>query len=206
MRRSIGAQIALNVRSLRIERGVSLTELARSAGVSKGTPYKLEDGSGNPTIETLLALAEALDVSFNDIVTSENSQVRVVRATEGRRLQGSATELRLMDHLLGKNIVDVHEVVFAEGEHHHSEAHATCAVEHLFVIEGRLAVGPSDEVVEVEAGDYVTFPVDTPHSYEAIGGKARAVLLISYMDTPSSRQQTQQEPLHNGALQGLSDS
>ena len=51
--------IALNVRHLRIENGLSLSELARASGVSKGTLSRLEAGSRNPTIKALIALANS---------------------------------------------------------------------------------------------------------------------------------------------------
>jgi quercetin dioxygenase-like cupin family protein len=67
-------------------------------------------------------------------------------------------------------------------------------VEHLVITDGRLLTGPIGEEVEVAAGDYVSFPSDRPHVYEALGGQARALLLLSF-DRPPTRQQEMRREL-----------
>jgi transcriptional regulator with XRE-family HTH domain len=196
MQQRIPVRIALNLRRLRADRGVSLSELARSSGVSKGTLSRLESGSGNPTVETLMNLARSLGVSLDDLLADEGSRVRVVRSTEGTWVRGSAVGYRLMDRLLGRSVVDVYENVYVAGMRRESEGHAEGSIEHLFVIAGRLMAGPVGEAVEVETGDYARYPADRPHVYEAIGEEARAVLLISYMQMPSSSQELQRELEH----------
>src|SRR5437868_2720631 len=54
--------ISRNLRKRRVGRGVSLSELSRLAGISKSTLSALERGTANPAIETLWALATALDI------------------------------------------------------------------------------------------------------------------------------------------------
>jgi transcriptional regulator with XRE-family HTH domain len=51
-----------NLRRLRSERGISQEELARSAEISRAYISTLEHGRKAPTIETLEALANVLDV------------------------------------------------------------------------------------------------------------------------------------------------
>src|SRR5690242_11606233 len=54
------AAIAAALRRERARAGLSLTELARRAGVAKSTLSQLESGLGNPSVETLWALGVAL--------------------------------------------------------------------------------------------------------------------------------------------------
>lgn len=56
------AALGSRIRRLRVECGVSLSELARRAGIGKATLSGLETGSRNPTVETLLAVAAQLGV------------------------------------------------------------------------------------------------------------------------------------------------
>ena len=53
------ALVARNVRRYRQERAVSIGELARRSGLSKQTLSKIEQGVGNPTVETLALLGTA---------------------------------------------------------------------------------------------------------------------------------------------------
>nr|DAG53339.1 MAG TPA: helix-turn-helix XRE-family like protein [Caudoviricetes sp.] len=50
---------------LRTAKGYSLRELEEISGVSKTTINNIENGRANPTIETLLLLAKALNVELS---------------------------------------------------------------------------------------------------------------------------------------------
>ena len=77
------ATIAAALRRERERHGLSLTELARRAGIAKSTLSQLESGTGNPSIETLWALAVVLEVPFSRLVDPPAPAMRVVRAGEG---------------------------------------------------------------------------------------------------------------------------
>lgn len=60
----IGSEFGARLRQLRVDRGLSLSELARRSGVDKGWLSHIEAGEGkNPSAATLAALAAALDVT-----------------------------------------------------------------------------------------------------------------------------------------------
>ncbi|WP_449061707.1 helix-turn-helix domain-containing protein [Planomonospora algeriensis] len=54
--------VGRRIRGLREERGLSLSELARRAGIGKATLSGLENGTRNPTLETLWAVTAQLGV------------------------------------------------------------------------------------------------------------------------------------------------
>src|SRR6516225_6539989 len=81
-----GAPLEVIAASLRRERaraGLSLTEVARRAGVAKSTLSQLESGTGNPSLETLWALAHALGVPLSRLVDPPRTSIQVIRAGEG---------------------------------------------------------------------------------------------------------------------------
>ena len=59
---------------------MSLAELARRAGLAKSTLSQLESGTGNPSLETLWALAMALDVQVSRLIGEAQARVQVIRA------------------------------------------------------------------------------------------------------------------------------
>ena len=87
---AVGEVIAANLRRLRTARRMSLATLASRADVAKATLANLEQGRGNPTIETLWSLALGLGVAFSDLLEDrrETSTV-IVRAQQGARVRGS---------------------------------------------------------------------------------------------------------------------
>ena len=63
------SKIAINLRRIRQQRGLSQDRLSKLADVSYNTVIKLESGGiSNPTIETLKKLAKALGVSVDELI------------------------------------------------------------------------------------------------------------------------------------------
>src|ERR1700722_2548744 len=111
----VGEAIAANLHRLRTARRMSLAPLAARADVAKATLANLEQGRGNPTIETLWSLALGLGVAFSDLLEdrSETTTV-VVRAQQGARVRGSTPggklDLRLLDRVKRGGLVEVFEL------------------------------------------------------------------------------------------------
>jgi transcriptional regulator with XRE-family HTH domain len=88
------------IRSLRIERDIALTELARRARISRSYLYELEredsDQRPVPTAVVLYRLARGLGVSVADLVEPEPPRVADLRDEDiPRGLVEAAQELRL---------------------------------------------------------------------------------------------------------------
>ena len=64
----IRALVGRNVRRARIEQGLTQEELAERAGTSQFYISSLEAGRRNPTVETVVALAQALGVDYLDLL------------------------------------------------------------------------------------------------------------------------------------------
>lgn len=52
------------------------------------------------------------------------------------------------------------------------EGHAPGTLHHLYVISGKVRVGPTSDLVELSAGDFVRFPGDTAHRHLCLSGRA----------------------------------
>ncbi|MEW9550187.1 helix-turn-helix domain-containing protein [Nonomuraea sp. NPDC050783] len=61
-------QVGPRLRSLRTRRGVSLSALAEATGISKSTLSRLESGQRRPSLELLLPIAQAHQVSLDELV------------------------------------------------------------------------------------------------------------------------------------------
>ena len=70
-----GAMVGPRVAALRIERGWSLSELARRASLGKATLSGLEAGTRNPTLDTLHAVAAALERPLTAILTTPPTEL-----------------------------------------------------------------------------------------------------------------------------------
>jgi transcriptional regulator with XRE-family HTH domain len=172
--------VGTNLKRLRGEQALSLSDLARSSGVAKATLSALEGGRGNPTLETLSALAAALQVPMGDLITAADpAPVTVVRSDEGTNVPGTANDLRLIARFTPGGTVEVYEAAWPKRSTRNAGGHGPGTREHVFVTRGGLKVGPVGREVGLAGGDYATFAADEPHLYEA-RANTRALLLIQW--------------------------
>ena len=174
--------VAANVRSLRLEAGLTLAELAADAGLGKSTLAQLESGKANPSVETLWAIAAALRVSFARVVEERRPAVEVIRARDVPAMRSDETPGwagRMIAASSRRGTFDLYTIDLEAGSVRHADAHHAGVVEHLLVVTGRLNVGPRSGPVELGPDELVTFAGDVPHMYEAIE-TTRGVLLMSY--------------------------
>lgn len=162
--------IATALRRERERAGLSLTEVARRAGIAKSTLSQLESGTGNPSIETLWALGVALNVQFSELVDPIAPQVRVLRAGEGTTIRSDVADYAgtLLSASPPGSRRDVFILRMEPGSRRDAEPHLTGSIEHIIVASGRLRTGPQTSPIELGPGDYATFPGDAPHFYEAL--------------------------------------
>lgn len=177
------ATIAAALRRERKRHGLSLTELARRAGIAKSTLSQLESGAGNPNVETLWALAVVLDVPFSRLVDPPTAIVRVVRAGEGPAIPSDHAPFTgtLLAACPPGARRDLHVITGEPGAPREAHAHIRGTVEHLVVTTGRWRAGPADAPVELGPGDYACFPGDVPHVYRALVPGSAGVLVMEYV-------------------------
>ncbi|MGW2705147.1 helix-turn-helix domain-containing protein [Streptomyces sp. NPDC001340] len=175
--------IAASLRRERTRTGLSLSELAKRAGIAKSTLSQLEAASGNPSMETIWALAVALGVPFSALVEPPTPAVQVIRAGAGPTVhseQSSYLATLLSASPPGARR-DIYYVWLEPGTVRDSEPHIPGTTEHIVVTEGGVKAGPRGETVELAPGDYMSYRGDVPHAYEALTSGTKFVLIMQHM-------------------------
>ncbi|WP_136247861.1 helix-turn-helix domain-containing protein [Halomonas borealis] len=155
-----------HLQRLRQDKGLSLSHLAAAAGIAKSNLSRLEQGNGNPTLDTLWRLAVQLNVPFGTLV----APITVPLGEDGVQVQ-------LIDQGQQAPQVDAYWMRCAPRTTRHAEPHTPGTRESLTVISGELEVGPEGEVTRLHAGDSFGFPADRPHCYRT--GEHWATLLVT---------------------------
>jgi transcriptional regulator with XRE-family HTH domain len=177
------AQLASNLRRLRIARHLSLSELARATAMSKATLSGIERGSANPTIGTLAVLAGALQVSTAELLQeAELGEVRIVRARQPKANSRDQPHALPLEALGLNGRIDFFELALPARHVYETPPQAARSRRHLFVLQGKLIAGPVDRVSELAAGDYASYPSDVPHVCEAIGVAVCMLVLDTFPD------------------------
>ena len=175
--------IAAALKREREQAGLSISELARKAGVAKSTLSQLEAGMGNPSLESLWALALGLNVPFSRLLAPPVVPVQVIRASQGvaARAADAAYEAVLLSVCPPRARRDIYRIHFEPGVPKNSLPHAAGTVEHVILTSGKARVGPVGQTIELLPGDYASYAGDTAHAYEALEPDTRAILMIEYL-------------------------
>jgi transcriptional regulator with XRE-family HTH domain len=174
--------IAASLRQERRRSGLSLTEVARRAGIAKSTLSQLESGTGNPSLETLWAICVALDAPISRLLDPPRPHTQVIRADEGPTVAAAQADYRatLLAACPPGARRDVYRIQAEPGHARASEPHMPGVVEHVVIGAGRALVGVAGEPAELRPGDYIRYPGDVPHVFEALEPRTRAVLLSEH--------------------------
>ncbi|MFU8872256.1 helix-turn-helix domain-containing protein [Micromonospora sp. SL4-19] len=165
--------VGRRVRALREERGMSLSTLARSAGVGKATLSGLENGTRNPTLETLYAVTARLGVPLTAVLSAPAAAPTV---------SGAAVSATLLEVFTDTDATyELYRMRVVPGPGQLSPAHQPGVTEHVTVFAGVLRAGPVDAPLTAAAGGHLRWTSDVPHSYAAVGDEeVHASLLLRY--------------------------
>jgi transcriptional regulator with XRE-family HTH domain len=170
-------------------RGLTLSALAEQAGVAKSTVSLIERGQGNPSIDTVWALARALGVPFASLFHDEapSDDVSVVREGDAPVVAvgkaGEEGEGFIVRHLLtrtGGDLIEIYISVLDDDTVRHTAAHVSGLFQHVAVATGTVEVSGESFSEVISQGDLISFRADRPHSYRVIAGPVRLVSVHEY--------------------------
>jgi transcriptional regulator with XRE-family HTH domain len=170
---ALARAIASNLHRARTDAAWSLDELATRCGVSKGVVVGIEQGRANPSIATLLKIADGLGVPLTRLLELPRAaRVRLIPPGEAPTLDaGPGGRLTL---LAGTEwIADSHVELWdwsldARGTHR-SEAHRAGTREVVHVRRGTLELDLEGDRHLVAEGSTAVFTADLPHEYRNTG-------------------------------------
>jgi transcriptional regulator with XRE-family HTH domain len=176
--------VGARIRALRTDRGLTLSQVGASAGLNVGYLSQVETDKASPSLETLAALADALDVPITWLLVDVAPKPQVVRAGE-RRGQEEAPGLRTEEvdggHARRLRIV---EAIGQPGAR--SSIMTDAGEEHHVVLEGRLRLRQGDFETELGPGDYLVWDGSFPHEAEVVGDvPARALIVTPGASVPT---------------------
>lgn len=166
----------------RLRAGLSLTEVARRAGIAKSTLSQLESGCGNPGIETLWALCVALNIPFARLMEPDEKPMQIIRRGEGPMVTAELADYQavLLATCPPGARRDIYLLSTQPGSERRSKAHPPRTIEHLIITQGRALVGPADSPAELNPGDYICYPGDEEHIFRALESDTLAVLIMEH--------------------------
>lgn len=159
--------VATEVRRRRQQRNWTLDVAAARLGVSRRLLAQLEAGQGNPSLSTLLTIAEGFDVSLVELLAGGDKPsitIQLENATAPALWSGPNGGAGRL--LLGSDPLELWQWTLEPGDERASEAHRTGSREILLVTAGTVTITVgSAEPASVKRGQSAMFRADEPHSY-----------------------------------------
>ncbi|WP_103256530.1 helix-turn-helix domain-containing protein [Tabrizicola aquatica] len=178
-RSDIHDRLAASLRTARKARGLSLDAAAKLSGVSRSMVSQIERGESSPTVATLWALTQALQLDFAGLLEGRPTPgIEVTRAGTAPVIQRGGVTIRILSAPESIGQHEVYELAFTAGARLTSDPHSPGCREHLTVLEGRLTVTSGEATERLALGDVARYPADRPHQIAADPGPARAILIV----------------------------
>jgi transcriptional regulator with XRE-family HTH domain len=169
------------IRRLRKARKLTLGDLANQCNCSKSFLSRVETGAVNPSLATLMLIAEALEVTVHELFSEKKSENRFshcVVPPDDRKTLLLKDDIRIQ--LLSRGMETPYEFmlvrfppettdgirIFTNEE---ADLHTHEGIECGIVIQGELDVHVEDKVYRLKPGESITLNSNTPHKISNSG-------------------------------------
>ncbi|RGE15874.1 helix-turn-helix transcriptional regulator [Leucobacter sp. wl10] len=170
----IGAQL----RASRRAQGLTLEQLARATGLSKGFVSRIERDETMPSVPTLVQICQALSLAIGSLFAEPDIQ-RIALADAPRiNMGGSGADERLVTPRAEDRVQVLRSSLAPNASGGSALYTVNCSVESLHVVSGELEVLFADRRMTLAAGDTVTFPGRTPHTWCSGSAGAETVWVL----------------------------
>lgn len=169
---TLEASIGRQVRAYRKKLEVTVTELARQAGVSPGMLSKIENGLTSPSLGTLQSLSTALNVPVTALFRQfeEQRDATFVSAGQGlkieRRGSSSGHLYQLLGHSFGKSVAMEPYIVTLTEESEVFPLFQHNGNELIYLLEGEMDYHHGGASYRLTPGDSLFFDANAAHGPE----------------------------------------
>ena len=191
MRKNLSADnslfnIGLNIRQARRKRELTLSDIARHAGISKGLLSKIENFRTLPSLPVLSAIARSLNLKLGNLMEGIGVEAKTAGQFVGvaGRLPFKREKARgfhyaaLIACVLGN--IGFESVVLTLKPGAKRKPVSTDGHEFIFMLKGEIMFRVGSEAIKLSAGDAFYFDGHLPHTPQNLT-KSTAELLVIYL-------------------------
>ncbi|HET9970221.1 MAG TPA: XRE family transcriptional regulator [Streptosporangiaceae bacterium] len=164
--------VRTRLRSLRTALGLSLDELAARTSLSPSTISRVETGKRTISLDILLPLATALQVSLDALLDVRSDDDVVIRPAPNS--SGGRTTWMLSRPAASAIAVKMR----IEPARKTDEQRVHPGHDWFFVITGQVRLSLGERQITVQAGESAEFATMTPHAFAATGGPAELIMIF----------------------------
>lgn len=177
------------LRKVRERKGYTLKVVAQRAGVSESLVSQIERNRVSPAIDTLLSLADVLDINLEFLFEEyrRNRPVQVIRSTERRKMKEEEIkyeELAKPTENDDSHSLESYIIIVPPGGKTHRGSYGHLGRELGFILEGSAKFIYEAEEYDLEVGDSISFSAASPH---VLTNPSDSILRALWVVTPPQR-------------------
>lgn len=173
--KSIDASVGSTLQKLRLERSLTVTELAQMSSLSTAMISRIENGNVSPSLSSLSALADALSVSLMALFSHSDTATDIHHVRAGHGLSSRrVTPGHAHDYLLlGKHSGPSSTFDSARIRIRRESSGTLPRYQHegfvfIYMIEGEARYTCGNDSFPMSAGDTLSFDAKLPHGFGEI--------------------------------------
>ena len=183
MATSAEKDLGKRIRSMRLQRDITLQQLASQTSLSKSLLSKIENGKVSSPVSTLFTIAKALNTKityfFND--QDENLPIILVRRNERRQFHRINARFGYTYEALGykrKEKLMEPFILYMDKKTAKDVSFSHPGEEILFILDGTWEFKHGDQTLVLKRGDCIYFDASVPHSGKPVGNRPVKAFMV----------------------------
>jgi transcriptional regulator with XRE-family HTH domain len=182
--RTLESALGLQIRLLRRERELSVGDLSNAAGISIGMVSKIENGQISPSLSTINAVANALNVPLSSLFTAfeDKRDCSFVPRGQGVIIERRGTKVghiyELLGHAIGGDIVVEPYLITLNDDAMPYTGFRHAGTEFIYMLTGEVVYRHADRTYHLKPGDSLLFDSGGVHGPEVLVKKPMTYLSI----------------------------
>lgn len=174
--------IADNLKRLRMERNLSLGQLAKLSDVSKMMLSQIEKGNTNPTINTIWKIASGLKVPYTTLLEQREPQTAIVNKSNITIQSAENGHYRIYCYYQNTPLrnFELFQIELDAGQSYTSIGHSEKSQEYIMVLEGELSLTINNQTQVLYPDDAICFEASTRHIYSSSGSTTLKASIINF--------------------------
>lgn len=174
--------IAENLKRLRMERNLSLGQLAGLSKVSKVMLSQIEKGDTNPTINTIWKIANGLKVPYTALLEQRENDTTIVKKSEITIQTGDNRHYRIFCYYPNtpQRNFELFQIELDAGHSYTSIGHSEKSQEYIMVLQGDLHLTVNNKTYNLRPDDTICFTASLKHIYASSGTETLKAAIINF--------------------------
>ena len=171
--------IGARIKSIRLEKGILLKDLANKCKISSSMLSQIEKGNANPSLNTIKAIAQVLEIPiFKFFLEPELNEytINILKKQDRKIILTNEVTYELISPEGSKQIECMKMILNKKNSESSAKPSAHKGEEIAVVVKGKVKVTIGDENCEMEKGDSIQIPSLIPHKWTNLHDEESIIL------------------------------